>query len=100
MEESESKKIIKETIDDGVRIIEYSDGSTIFKPLDMTPKNQPDNRSWWEKIKDWFCDHDVKPYIRIRDLADPTGERRNDPDDIDVGSDGKSAAEIGIKISF
>ena len=100
MNESNSKKIIKETIDNGVRITEYSDGSTVFKPLDMTPKNQPDTRSWWEKIKDWFCDHDVKPYIKIRDLADPIGKRREDFNDIDVGSDGKKAAEIGIKISF
>ena len=100
MKEPNSKKIIKETIDDGIKIIEYSDGTTVFKPLDMTLKNQPDNRSWWEKVKNWFCDHDVKPYIKLRDLADPIDKRREDLNDIDVGSDGKNAAEIGIKISF
>lgn len=39
---------------------------------------------------------DIKPYVKVRDLANPIGNRK----DIDVGSDKKSSVEVGIKISF
>ena len=50
---------------------------------------------------DWWNDAPVKPYVKVRDLADPTGKRRSaDSDNIDAGSDGKNAVEVGLKISF
>lgn len=90
MSESE-RKIVKETISDGVKITEYSDGFTEFKPLP--------EKTWWQKVKDWFVKHEAAPYIKIRDLADPFGDR-NQNDDIDVGCDGKKNVEIGVKIKF
>jgi len=42
----------------------------------------------------------IKPYVKLRNLADPFGDRKLDCSDIDVGSDSATAAEIGIRISF
>lgn len=87
---------------DGVKIWTDENGTTHFQPVDE-PKSETiyiDDRSWWQKVKDWWNDAPVRPYIKIRDLADPFGDRRNDPFDLDAGSDGKNAAEIGIQIRF
>lgn len=96
----EVKTIVKETIDDGVRIIEYSDGSTVFKPIDMgPPKIKVDERSWWQKVKDWWNDSPVTPYVGVRDLSDPFDELKDDPSCHD-GSGSKHAVEVGIRIKF
>lgn len=88
----------------GVRIWTDDNGITHFIPLkddeQLKTNNEDTSISLWSKIKNWFRKNDVKPYVKIRDLADPLEKRINDPDDFDVGSDGKHSAEIGIKISF
>ena len=84
---------------DGVKIWTDENGTTHFEPVEQPkPTITVDNRSWWKKLKDWWNDVPVKPYIKKRDLSDPFGDRKNDP--FDDGSGGKSATEIGIKISF
>ena len=80
----------------GVEIITDDNGNQHFH---VSNETQKDTRSWWQKFKDWISGN-VTPYAKIRDLADPFDERKNDPDDIDAGSDGKNGAEIGIKINF
>ena len=94
------KTIVKETIDDGVKIIEYSDGSTTFKAIDI-PKtiSEPDNRGFWQKLKDWWNNAPIRPYAGIRDLSDPFGELKKDPS-VHDGSGSKSAVEVGIQFRF
>lgn len=95
-------EIIKEYTEHGIKITEYSDGSTIFKAIDMKPRNgidKVDNRSWWQKFKDWWNTTSVKPYVRIKDLSDPTGELKKNSH-VHDGSGSQVAGEIGIKISF
>lgn len=92
------KKIVSEKIIDGVKITDYDDGSSHFEPIEIEkPKEEI---GFFQKIINWFKKHEVKPYIKKRDLADPFGDRKNDPDDIDGGCDGVKATEIGIEIKF
>ena len=42
----------------------------------------------------------MKPYAKVRDLADPLWKRHESIDDMDVGSDGKMAVEVGLKVDF
>jgi len=98
-----SEKIkVKETIIDGVQVIEYSDGSQHFEILEdkSKKKEQEENKGFFQRVKNWWDGLFIKPYVKVRDLADPTGERANDPFDADVGSDGKNAVEVGIKVTF
>lgn len=91
---------VKRTIIDDVEVIE-EDGVTRFIPLPKKDKKiEIDHRSTWNKICDWFKNGKVTPYVKIRDLADPTGDRARDSFDSDVGSDGKQCGEIGIRIRF
>lgn len=95
------KKEVKIEILDNVKIITFDDGSQQFTPVEQPkPTIEVDNRSWWQKLYDWWNDAPVKPYVKIRDLADPTGSRVSDIDDRDASCDGKNAVEVGIKISF
>lgn len=100
----------KRTID-GVDIIE--DGNVTHFTISEDVKKEEERKrqeeldkkakeptSFWGKIVNWFKTSKVTPYVKIRDLADPFGDRINNPDDIDAGSDGINAAEIGIKIKF
>lgn len=57
-----------------------------------------DERDSFQKISDWWNNLPVKPYVTIRDLSDPFGDRKNDP--FDDGSGSKHGAEIGIKFTF
>lgn len=88
------KTIISEKISDNIKITEYSDGSMTFEPIEVKKV------SFFQKIINWFKKHEVKPYIKQRDLADPFGDRKKDDFDMDVGSDGKKYTEIGIEIKF
>lgn len=87
---------------DGVQISEDPEtGTQHFRIVDdPKPRPRPDTRNWIQKLYDWWTNANVRPYVRIRDTADPTGERRKDPFDTDAGSDGKLAGEIGIQIRF
>lgn len=92
-------KISSVQILDGVKITTYENGDQTFELVDETPVlNVKTEKSWWQKIKDWWNNSDIKPYAKIRDLSDPIGKRKEDP--FDDGSGSKKAAEIGIKIEF
>lgn len=99
-----AKEIASEEVIDGVKVITYFDGSQHFEAVEKRPKpveeKESDTRSWFRKLVDWWKDAPVRPYVKVRDLADPFGDRANDPFDADAGSDGKNAAEIGIQIRF
>lgn len=83
-----------------MKITEYDDGSTHFEPIEMEVEQCKKEIGFFKKIINWFKKHEVKPYIKSRDLADPFGDRKNNPDDIDAGCDGVKATEIGIEIKF
>lgn len=90
---------ISSEIIDGVKVTTDKNGNQHFELLDKTStKHEIDNRNWWQKIKDWFNDSKVTPYVNVRDLSDPLDQRKNDP--FDDGSGSKNAAEIGLKIKF
>lgn len=92
---------MKETIVDGVKITEYDNGTTHFEPVkEDKPQERSEPDGFFAKIWNWFKNSDSKPYIKVRDLADPFEDRKNDPDDIDAGSDGKQCVEIGWKWTF
>lgn len=96
----EETKVIKESIVDGVRIVEYSDGKTVFTPIEIPASTkQEKSLNWWDKLCNWFRKHEVKPYIKQRDLSDPFGDLKKDPSKHD-GSGSLKGTEIGIKISF
>lgn len=63
-------------------------------------KKAKEPSSWLGKIVNWFKTSKVTPYVKTRDLADPFGDRNADWTDIDAGSDGKTAVEVGIKVKF
>jgi hypothetical protein len=86
---------------EGYDIIDKGNGiSAIIVPEDDTFKPEQKPSGFFARLLDWFRKSPVTPYAKVRDMADPTGDRRSNPDDIDVGSDGKIAGEIGIKIRF
>lgn len=80
------------TVSDDVK---KQDEERILKELEEKAKEPS---TWWGKIVSWFKKSEVKPYVKLRDLADPFDDRPCD--DIDKGSDGKQAVEVGIKIGF
>ena len=50
-------------------------------------------RSWWQKVCDWWNDAPVKPYVKVRNLSDPFGDKNYE------GGTHK-CIEGGVKISF
>lgn len=99
MSESE-RKIVREYVSEGVKITEYSDGSTSFIAVNESKTNkQPDERSWWQKVKDWWNDSPVTPYVGVRDLSDPFDKLKENPT-VHDGSGSKLAVEVGINIKF
>ena len=91
----------KTTHFDGYDVIDKGNGlSVITVPEDPKPEPEKKPSGFFAKLLDWFRKSPVTPYAKVRDLSDPTMDRRMNPDDIDVGSDGKIAGEIGIKIRF
>lgn len=94
-----------EVIIDGCRVIDKSNGLSSFVLCDDECKKEDEHTvdepiGFFARLLNWFKKSPVKPYAKIRDLADPLWKRRDDPDDIDAGSDGKSAIEVGIKVEF
>ena len=102
----EEKTITKITIDDGVKITEYSDGSTIFEAIKEPISTEPDMRNFLQKALDWYKDLKIKPFIQIRDLNKPEKKRWWDPscneyvDHCDIGSSEKPVVVIGLKMDF
>ena len=83
----------------GVKITTNENGSQTFEFIDETPVlNVKTEKSLWQKIKNWWCNSNIKLYTKIRNLSDPIGKRKEDP--FDDGSGSKKAAEIGLKIEF
>ena len=74
--------------------IETDEGNQHFNVIDQSPATPSvDNRSWWQKVCDWWNDAPVKPYVKIRNLSDPFGDKNYE------GGTHK-CIESGIKISF
>lgn len=91
-----------EVIINGCKVIDKGNGLSSFVCVDDQPafSSEVCQDGFFAKMYRWLKGLNVKPYAKFRDLADPLWKRRNDPDDIDVGSDGKTAAEVGIKVEF
>ena len=86
---------------DGYDVIDKGNGlSTIVVPEAPKTRLEPEPTGFFMRILNWFRKSRVTPYARIRDLADPSDNRRLGLDDMDAGSDGKIAGEIGLKIKF
>ena len=77
-----------------VKIETDENGNQHFTPIEQPkPTIVVDNRSWWQKVCDWWNDAPVKPYVKIRNLSDPFGDKHCE--------DGThKATEVGIKIDF
>ena len=87
MEENNKKQIIN-----GVEVIE--DGEiTHFKPIDK-PTVKEEKKSLWQRFISWCKRHSVRPYVKIRNLADPIDSESNS------GEGGKPGIETGIKVEF
>ena len=101
-----NRTIIKETIDDGVKITEYSDGSTEFTAIKEPISTEPDMRNCLQKAADWYKNLKVKPFIRIKNLNEPEKKRWWDPssteyvDKCDVGFKEKPIVVVGFKMEF
>ena len=82
------------SIINNVKIETDENGNQHFTPIEQPkPTVVVDNRSWWQKICDWWNDAPVKPYVKVRDLSDPFGDKNYE------GGTHK-ATEVGIKINF
>ena len=49
-------------------------GNQHFTPIEQPKPSAVDNRSWWQKVCDWWNDAPVKPYVKVRNLSDPFGD--------------------------
>lgn len=90
--------MVNEQVINGVKVTEDGD-VTHFVPVENTEKHEAPKKQdagFFGKVKDWWNGLWIKPYVKVRDLADPFGDR-TDPD---AGSDGKSGVEVGIRIDF
>jgi len=102
----DKKTIIKETIDDGVKITEYSDGTTIFEAIKEPISTEPDMRNILQKAVDWYKGLKVKPYIKIKDLNEPEKKRWWDDscqefvDHCEPNGKEKPMVIVGLKIDF
>lgn len=97
--------IQKEAIIDGCIVIDKGNGLSSFVPCDDCCSKKDEHTvdepiGFFVRLLNWLKKSPVKPYVKVRDLADPLWKRRGDPDDIDAGSDGKSTVEAGIEVEF
>ena len=77
-----------------VKIETDENGNQHFTVIDQSPATpSAENRSWWQKVCDWWNDATVKPYVKNRNLSDPFGDKNYE------GGTHK-AIEAGVKISF
>ena len=82
------------SIINNVKIETDENGNQHFTVIDQSPATPSvDNRSWWQKVCDWWNDAPVKPYVKVRNLSDPFGDKNYE------GGTHK-CIEGGIKISF
>jgi len=90
--------MVNEQVINDVRVTEDGD-VTHFVPVEDAEKKteqEKQDTGFFSRVKNWWNGLWIKPYVKVRDLADPFGDR-TDPD---AGSDGKSAVEVGIRIDF
>ena len=76
---------------DGVEVVDDGDVMT-FRPVEK-PDEKPDARSWLRKALDWFAGSAVRPYVKVRDLGDPFGDRPS-------GGGSARGIEAGVKVGF
>ena len=76
-----------------VKIETDENGNQHFTPIEQPKSSVVDNRSWWQKVCDWWNDAPVKPYVKVRNLSDPFGDKH-----YEGGT--HNAIEAGVKISF
>ena len=99
-----SEETQNEVILNGCRVIDKGNGLSSFVPCDNVCNGheckEDEPAGFFAKVLKWFKTSAVTPYVKVRDLADPVWKRRDDLDDRDVGSDGKNAVEVGIKVKF
>lgn len=110
---SGDKTRVSVTESDGVRITSILDEngeviSSRFEVIEDGEKDEPEKKEkdlspkekeecgFFAGLVKWYRNLRVKPYAKIRDLADPFKDR----EDADAGSDGRNAAEIGIRVDF
>lgn len=87
------------TVENGVEITTYKDGSMTFRALDerTSDKNRNDdceNNEKRDKGKKsgFFKRHRVRPYVKMRNLSDPFGKSQE--------GGGKRGYEFGIRFDF
>ena len=79
---------------ENVQIETDENGNQHFTIIEQPKQsNNIDNRSLWQKVYDWWNNSCVKPYVKVRDLSDPFGDKNYE------GGTHK-CIEGGIKISF
>ena len=82
------------SIINNVKIETDENGNQRFTPIEQPkPTIVVDNRSWWQKVRDWWNGAPARPYVKIRNLSDPFGDKSYE-------GGMHSATEIGIKVSF
>lgn len=87
------------TVENGVEITAYKDGSMTFRALGerTSDKNRNDNCENDEKRgkgkkRGFFKRHRVRPYAKMRNLSDPFGKSQE--------GGGKIGYEFGIRFDF
>ena len=93
-----TNKVMTKKIVNGVEITEDDDGTTHFRAImDQPKKEEPkrDDRSWWDKLCDWWNESPVTPYVKVRDMSDPLNQFENEDHGIE-----QTGVEAGIKIKF
>ena len=88
-----SKLIDELSVINNVKIETDENGNQRFTPIEQPKPSAVDNRSWWQKVRDWWNGAPARPYVKIRNLSDPFGDKS-----YEGGT--HSATEIGIKVSF
>jgi len=87
---------MEKQIINGVEVTEDGDTTHFVIHDEEQRKEQKNDEGLLKRIWNWLVKHDAKPYVKIRDLADPFGDR----EDSDAGCDGKNCIEAGVKIRF
>jgi len=100
----EEKKIIKETIKDGVKITEHSDGTTIFTLVKEPVKKEKKEKNVLKKAIDWYKDLKIKPFVKVVDLNKPEKEKWWDETSSNVTDNQcykeKPSVVVGISMDF
>lgn len=87
------------TVENGVEITTYKDGSMTFRTLDGRTSDKNRNadcengkKNEKGKKRGFFKRHRVRPYVKMRNLSDPFGKSQE--------GGGKRGYEFGIRFDF